>query len=1208
MHILSAKALQKSLKELNEEGGSFIWSNSLIYILCKMKYDESAQKEFINLSRKQYTNDQTELEKILDFENKYSSENAIWWYTKDMFVYRLLNKALRSEKFDVIFQFRSLIADIHEQLHDMHSSFIKEISQKFVVYRGQRLPMNEFQKIEENINGFISMNTFLSTTTDREVALMYSGNGEDRPSFESVLFVIETDQSQSTKPFANISRVSSFEEENEVLFTIGCIFQIKSVEQETPSISLITLVLVKHIDENIGKLTKYLNESIPSKPTLHDLNDIFFIINDYQRLVRFNNILLEQSSITDDERASIYLQLGNAEVTMRGNYNEAEKLYSQAEQILSKLSSQNNNLLISLYSSIGLLELERNNHSIGLESLKKARRIAFNNSCDSAKSCGLYSNLGLAYRNLSNYDEACKMYKEALTIIDQSDTIPRYHPIRSTILSNLAYTKQLQYQYDESLSYYNLALEIEQKILPNIHCLTATTLSNVALLHMMKDEYTIALNKYEQALEMFIDIYNSNHPRLATVFNNIGDLFVKMNQYQQAEHYLTKALRIRLDHRDNVDDNNYLAAAYTSLAVLYFRLKLVDKSLEFALKALDIRLKIPPTKTNNISITYMALAQCYLTNLDDVQALQYYKLARDCYSSQSLDFAILTERIADIFDERKNYDEAIRHMQDSIDMQLKLPNKNNRYLAKSYKKIGILYAMKGEFSEALSYFTRGYELKFDDLTLETELNLQVAKIYCGCKEFGKSSNYLQIAKSIVHKIDPVNYDLRGQIFGIQGLIHSALDQIELANQNLTDAVTAFQNDSSELSSILCQTYRCLAMTLLKLDKFDKASELLEKIKKNGLAFFENDPLTLAGFYRCIATILRDKNRLEQSLSHAEHALATIVSVQPIDYYLLSNTFDLLSTIHRTRKDFRQARIEIMNNFYICHKYVPSNLVLCQIHLASIYILENCMEEAIQLLNGIPNELLLSARNYSAARLSKDIAFIYNSLKQYQSSLRMTLFALNHIANDEDYIVVELEGLVKNIYSTVQHTTGIPEHINPILAGVLNCFGEYYLHTDNSDATIEYFGTALHLHLRYQEPYDCQLDSLFNHMDQLYLEYRVYDQYEQVFGKFMKKLLEQNNHKNMMKIRILLAFAHAERMDRDQTIRYCESAIKFSLNMPSPDYKIAGCIYNHISDIYIKLDNKSEFLKAYSKAIEMISKIEPADDTIIIYFFYKNLSP
>ncbi|CAF3939960.1 unnamed protein product [Rotaria sp. Silwood1] len=160
-----------------------------IYVFC-FKHDDSAKKNLLDISRQQYIGNNEELSKIADFEANYTADKAIWWYTRNSFLYRLLNRALRTENFDVIYKFRSFIADLHQQLKRMHPAYVDRIfssedTQIFYVYRGQRLFSKDFEKLKQNINGFVSMNTFLSTTTQSSVALIYSGNGEGRPLFES---------------------------------------------------------------------------------------------------------------------------------------------------------------------------------------------------------------------------------------------------------------------------------------------------------------------------------------------------------------------------------------------------------------------------------------------------------------------------------------------------------------------------------------------------------------------------------------------------------------------------------------------------------------------------------------------------------------------------------------------------------------------------------------------------------------------------------------------------------------------------------------------------------------------------------------------------------------------------------------------------------------------------------------------------------------
>ena len=53
---------------------------------------------------------------IDEFEEEYSEEYALWWYTRDTFLFRELNKALRFQNIDWLFQFRFFIHDMHKLL------------------------------------------------------------------------------------------------------------------------------------------------------------------------------------------------------------------------------------------------------------------------------------------------------------------------------------------------------------------------------------------------------------------------------------------------------------------------------------------------------------------------------------------------------------------------------------------------------------------------------------------------------------------------------------------------------------------------------------------------------------------------------------------------------------------------------------------------------------------------------------------------------------------------------------------------------------------------------------------------------------------------------------------------------------------------------------------------------------------------------------
>jgi hypothetical protein len=137
-----SKATQQSIHDLNKEDASFIWFQLLIESLYRIPPTDQSKKQLVDLARQNYETDDCELKKILDFEMNYSASEAIKWYTKDSFIYRLLNAALRTKNNDHIFLFHTIITDVINQLKQLHEDFIQKLSKNtrcFTVYRGQSM-------------------------------------------------------------------------------------------------------------------------------------------------------------------------------------------------------------------------------------------------------------------------------------------------------------------------------------------------------------------------------------------------------------------------------------------------------------------------------------------------------------------------------------------------------------------------------------------------------------------------------------------------------------------------------------------------------------------------------------------------------------------------------------------------------------------------------------------------------------------------------------------------------------------------------------------------------------------------------------------------------------------------------------------------------------------------------------------------------------
>lgn len=232
---------EKCLRDLTKETGTFFWFQLFITALLDMPPSNEAKEDLLKLARTFYSDNDIELKRIDHFDQTYNASEALKWYSSNSFIYRLLNKAIRSENIDLLFACRFFIIDLHRQLESLHKPYIELIRSydldEYTVYRGQLMTSDDFTKLQANVGKLISINSFLSTSVDSNVALMFAGNSAIHSSMESILFQITIDITETLPvyryPFADISVYSRFEEEKEVLFTLTAMFRIENISKRT---------------------------------------------------------------------------------------------------------------------------------------------------------------------------------------------------------------------------------------------------------------------------------------------------------------------------------------------------------------------------------------------------------------------------------------------------------------------------------------------------------------------------------------------------------------------------------------------------------------------------------------------------------------------------------------------------------------------------------------------------------------------------------------------------------------------------------------------------------------------------------------------------------------------------------------------------------------------------------------------------------------
>ncbi|CAF1449663.1 unnamed protein product [Rotaria sp. Silwood1] len=440
--VWNSKIMENSFRYWKKESPEFFLFQTLTRILTRMKCDhEQSLAEMIAECRLYYIDDTAEVKKIDAVENNYKSNDAIWHYTTDSFLFRLVGRAFRSEDFERIFIFRRYIIDLHSELDKLIKE--QESLQKILrLYRGKKLCPTILQQLQDNIGALISMNGFLSTTLSRDTALeVFAGVGHNRNDCESVLFEFCIDET-ITRTYADISVISQYPEEEEVLFTIGSIWKINSVQKNNDLYWIVTLSSCS--DVNL-RIIQYF-EQLADDSTFLMLGDVLRELGQHVKAEKFYYKMLDESTIKDETRVTLYYNIAMINVE-QGRDSMALMHFQQAEKLISARVFDTEPLIPQpLYSSstvpprIHILNnmacLYQKNGDSENALLYFAKALNDERS-ERTKKATVCNNIGLLYYSKGDYETALQHLSQALELAQDHSSLAKFKQYYDAVKKHL---------------------------------------------------------------------------------------------------------------------------------------------------------------------------------------------------------------------------------------------------------------------------------------------------------------------------------------------------------------------------------------------------------------------------------------------------------------------------------------------------------------------------------------------------------------------------------------------------------------------------------------------------------------------------------------------------------------------------------------------------------------------------------------------------
>lgn len=552
-------------------------------VILHLPSNDQAKQQMINACRNYYRGNDKQLRLIDEFEKSYTSEECIRWYTRETFVYKMVNKALRTEDVEQLHTFRFYISDLSLALAREYKNKKMEESNygmtTTTVYRGVQLTMTELEQFQSNEGKLISINGYLSGSRLRDIAIGFAINDMKRTDSVPVLFEIECQEEENDCcVFADIAKFSDFPKEQEVLFDLGAVFKVERVSK----------------DDDMWQI--YLSATGDGREIARQY------IEETKKEMQGNSVVILFGSL----------------LTRMGHYQKAETYFQQL------LKNSGNENLAHIHNQLGLVDQAQAEYDKAMHHFDTAYEL-MKRSCptllrDSAYVLRNMSHVLIEQGHYENALEYCNKAIQVLNKLNDSYQLEMAQCLHSTGSSYLG-----QRNYDKALDYYEQALNIKRSCLPDNHVYIAETLNSIGLVYLMTKDVEKAFTHYLSALEIYETCLPKDHPDIANVLHNIAEYYQNKSQYDRALQYYNLALAMK--EKCFSSSHPSIATTLNNMSTVFSAKKEKKIALELCLKALRMRERMLPFDHPDLAISLSSAGHKYEAMEEYHHALQYFENA-----------------------------------------------------------------------------------------------------------------------------------------------------------------------------------------------------------------------------------------------------------------------------------------------------------------------------------------------------------------------------------------------------------------------------------------------------------------------------------------------------------------------------------------------------------------------------------------------------
>ncbi|CAF0927614.1 unnamed protein product [Rotaria sp. Silwood1] len=426
-------------------------------VILRLPRDNHAKQQMIEFCQHYYSGNEKELKFIHEFADDYKSNMAIRWYTKDTFLYKIVNRALRTEDIEQLHIFRFFIADLSFSLAIEYEKLQKTDEKIIMLYRGLKMEEEELKTLKQNEDRLISTNGFLSTSRSKNVALNdYAG-------------------------------------ELEVLFDLGSRFELVFVKED---VELHLWSIKLRASDNGSKFAKEYIELNRKGEEEFSIELIFgkllIDMGQYDQSLKYFQSLLLSDHTAKNDIAKTNNLIGSTYYN-KGDFEKALEYYELVYNLMMNNKPMRIKDSAKPLTNIGIVYHLQGQYDRALELYTKSIEIfAKYYRKEHIQATTTLMNIGNIYTETGEYKHALQYYENVLKM--QQHFLPSYHIDTAMTLNNIAAIYHELNDLDRALKYYQQSLNMKEKILPSDHKDITVIRNNIAKIDERKHHFQLAAN------------------------------------------------------------------------------------------------------------------------------------------------------------------------------------------------------------------------------------------------------------------------------------------------------------------------------------------------------------------------------------------------------------------------------------------------------------------------------------------------------------------------------------------------------------------------------------------------------------------------------------------------------------------------------------------------------------------------------------------